>query len=162
MVDPSTSGSWHICAIFCIIYRILIHHIKVLHSILGRRLWYFICTVCLSHNLLNNYKKIGRYIYYKTNARHMIKKGMKGTLSCHHTCWVHKDGLHLSRKNKGSVFSCLTFSSKLQPTNTLNFFVFVVGTRYYTIWKKQWVSFKKISKIKEHDSLNYNKITANN
>ena len=83
------------------------------------------------------------------------RKRMKGTLSCHHTCWVHKDGLHLSRKNKGSVFSCLTFSSKLQPTNTLNFFVFVVGTRYYTIWKKEWASLKKISKIKEHDSLNY-------
>ena len=82
------------------------------------------------------------------------RKRMKGTLSCHHTCWVHKDGLHLSRKNKGSVFSCLTFSSKLQPKH-IKLFVFVVDTRYYTICKRMSISVKTLNSKKKNGSANY-------
>ena len=47
------------------------------------------------------------------------------------------------KKNKGSVFSCLTFSSKLQPKH-IKLFVFVVDTRYYTICKRMSISVKTL------------------
>ena len=96
-------------------------------------------------------QKTRKTLFNKTKVMHMIEKGWKG-LSCHHTCWVHnKDGLHLSRKNKGSVFSCLTFSSKLQPKHIKTFYVLLLVLDLTLFGrKKKYLSKPRDSKVNEN------------
>ena len=76
------------------------------------------------------------------------RKRMKGTLSCHHTCWVHKDGLHLSRKTK-EVCSLVLLSHQNFNPNTLNF-LFLLLILDITPFVKEWVSLWRLSKVKEN------------
>ena len=84
----------------------------------------------------------------------MIKKDERDSLMSSHMLGTQR-WLTPFKKNKGSVFSCLTFSSKLQPKH-IKLFVFVVDTRYYTICKRMSISVKTLkSKRKWDGSANY-------